>query len=546
MKKICAVSKKEFEIADEELELYQRLGVPPPACAPEERARRRLAWRNERILYSRPCDATGKVIVSIFHKDQPFPVYDQEYWWSDNWDPLDYGRDFDFTRPFFEQFVELFKVTPQCSLRCPQSENSEFTNQCEKNKDCYLVFCCNESRECLYSMWLQGCEDCLDCTYLEASELCYEVLNGKNCYRCTFSQNLQNCSECHFCRDCIGCSNCIGCVNLRNKEYCFMNEKLTPEAYKQKVAELELDRHSKVQAFKVIFQRYSAQFPYKFYNGKNNEGSTGDYIEHTKHANSCFNSRHSEHIAYCRDAWRARNCLDLTETLQQDFCIELEGCYDNNGSGFCAKISQVADLWYCSHCFNSHDLFGCIGLKHHKYCIFNKEYARDEYLKLREKIVAHMQATGEWGEYFPIAASPFAYNESVAYEYFPMTEQAAVDQNLGWRTPKDDLSTKGATYQNPDSIHEVDDAVLKEVFVCEDTQRPYKLQQVELAFYRKLALPLPRLHHDERHRRRMFLRNTRQLRSGHCAVCEKAFQTSFAPDSAATVVCEDCYNETVE
>ena len=134
IQKTCTALGIPFEISEQDQRIYEKLGVSLPTRCPDERARARLAWRNERIFYRRPCDATGKPIVSIFDVGTPFPVYSQEYWWSDSWDPLSYGRDFDFSRGFFEQFVDLFRVVPQCALRCPQSENSEYTNQCEKNK----------------------------------------------------------------------------------------------------------------------------------------------------------------------------------------------------------------------------------------------------------------------------------------------------------------------------------------------------------------------------------------------------------------------------
>jgi hypothetical protein len=41
-----------------------------------------------------------------------------------------------------------------------------------------------------------------------------------------------------------------------------------------------------------------------------------------------------------------------------------------------------------------------------------------------------MQSTGEWGEYFPIEVSPFGYNETVAQEYFPLTEEEV--NSKGW------------------------------------------------------------------------------------------------------------------
>jgi hypothetical protein len=39
------------------------------------------------------------------------------------------------------------------------------------------------------------------------------------------------------------------------------------------------------------------------------------------------------------------------------------------------------------------------------------------------KIIAHMQETGERGEFFHLSLSPFGYNETVAMEYFPTEMQ---------------------------------------------------------------------------------------------------------------------------
>ena len=70
--KTCEVSRKEFPIYKSDLEFYdkispvfdnQKFDIPTPKLCPEERARRRLAWRNERKLYRRNCDATGKPII---------------------------------------------------------------------------------------------------------------------------------------------------------------------------------------------------------------------------------------------------------------------------------------------------------------------------------------------------------------------------------------------------------------------------------------------------------------------------------------------------
>lgn len=71
---------------------------------------------------------------------------------------------------------------------------------------------------------------------------------------------------------------------------------------------------------------------------------------------------------------------------------------------------------------NGENLFGCIGLKKAKNSVLNTSYSVQEYETLCGKVIDHMRSTGEWGEFFPHELSPFGYNETIAQEYFPMTE----------------------------------------------------------------------------------------------------------------------------
>ncbi|HEY5713897.1 MAG TPA: hypothetical protein VIT68_00945 [Candidatus Gracilibacteria bacterium] len=78
--KTCVTSGQIFTVTDQDLAFCDKIGVPPPTLCPEERQRRRLAWRNERQLYKRTCDGTGKSILSNFTDQAPFPIYEKEYW----------------------------------------------------------------------------------------------------------------------------------------------------------------------------------------------------------------------------------------------------------------------------------------------------------------------------------------------------------------------------------------------------------------------------------------------------------------------------------
>jgi hypothetical protein len=166
----CEHCKKEFSFDSEDLNLYARFDVPVPSKCFECRKQRLYAFRNERRLYRRNCDLCGKSTVTIYSKDKPFKVFCPPCFWSDNWDAKDYGQDFDFSRPFFDQFREVQLKTPRMALLTKNSVNSEYTNHCGENKNCYLSFATFGSENVLYSsdIWHRG-QDVMDCSMITDS-----------------------------------------------------------------------------------------------------------------------------------------------------------------------------------------------------------------------------------------------------------------------------------------------------------------------------------------------------------------------------------------
>ena len=103
----CRKSGKEFIVTDQDQQFYKRIDVPLPTLCPEERMKRRVSFRNDKNFYKRDCDLCKKSFVTIYSPDKKYPVYCNDCFWSDKWDPRDFGMEFDFNRPFFEQFKEL-------------------------------------------------------------------------------------------------------------------------------------------------------------------------------------------------------------------------------------------------------------------------------------------------------------------------------------------------------------------------------------------------------------------------------------------------------
>jgi len=225
--KTCKHCFCNFEITDKDLEFYEKVSpifawkkynIPTPTLCPDCRQQRRLSFRNERKLYKRTCDASWRSIVSIYSPDKPCKVYDQEIWWSDKWEPMDYWRDFDFSRWFFEQFDELMKEVPKRALvRWTWCENCEYASWIWWSKSCYLVFETSNATNCCYWRSMNFSENCVDCSNVTECIWCYEIIDCKNCYNCYFSQNTINSKNSYYLYNCKNCDNCFCCSNLDNR-----------------------------------------------------------------------------------------------------------------------------------------------------------------------------------------------------------------------------------------------------------------------------------------------------------------------------------------
>jgi len=557
MKKICQITGKEFEITDEDLRFYEKMGVPTPTLCPEERARKRQVFRSTNHIHKRKCDATGEVIFSNYRADVPFPIYSNKYWWSDKWDPKEYGQDFDFNKPFFEQFQEILHKTP-CPARSMNEatiENSDYCAGANNLKDCYFCFGAGSVEKSLYCQNIVCSYDCVDCFTINHCENCYEVNFSDNCSFCKYLIDCRNCNECSFCADMIGCNNCFMSVGLRNKQYYFENKKLSKEEWETKIAEAQ-----KISLQKIWqkFLEYKKNFPVRFYHGNANEDVTGDYLDNCKNVRECFCCSNLEDSAYCSFLRVGKNYQNQdVDTYGEN----LNNCYQSlslgtnatNILGSFACYIDIYNLCYCYYCLqNCHDLFGCVGMRHTEYCILNKQYTKEEYEELVPKIIEHMKQTGEWGEFFPIELSPFGYNETFAQETYPLTKDEALARGCKWQELNDKLPEVEKVIDDPnmlpENIAEIPEDVLNWAIRCERSQRPFKIQKLELEFYRKNNLPLPHLHPDERHKDRLALKNPQKLYHRTCDKpgCSVEFETTYAPDQPEKVYCEKCYLESLD
>jgi hypothetical protein len=256
------------------------------------------------------------------------------------------------------------------------------------------------------------------------------------------------------------------------------------------------------------------------------------------------------------------------------FGLKGELIYESHGlvNAYCVLFSHLSYddsyITYCDGCHNSQNLFGCVGMKQGSYSILNKKYSEEEYSTLKEKIVFHMKATKEYGEFFPPRLSPFGYNETQAQVYMPLSQNEALATGFQWeeKTPGTFGKETIPPEKIPDAIQDVQDSILKEVLKCMACGKNYNIVQPELDFYRREKVPIPRECPDCRYKRRIASRPPRKLWHRQClcnsptitahgknttahfhgdAACPNEFETSFAPERPEIIYCEQCYNSEI-
>lgn len=554
MKQQCVQCSKTFEITQADQDLHTRLMVPTPTHCPDCRTQRRMVWRNERTLYQRTCDLCHKSIISIYDSSGPYTVYCYDCWYSDKWNGLTYGRPVDFSRPFFEQFKELQLQVPRVYAMALDNENSEYTNGSAYNKNCYLIFVSDHNEDCMYAYGILNCRNSLDNLNVTKSELCYQCVGCTNCYDVQYSVDSSNCSNSIFLLDCKGARNCFMSYGLRTAEYVWKNQQLTKEQYQQKWNELQRGSHRTIERLQLEFENMKKKHTFKYYHGLLNEASSGDYIERCQNSSECYESYELENCKYSIHGNKVKDSSDTYVVVDNsELCYEVVSGIDLYNAKYSYSYWHGREGEYVDSCYHVENVFGCVGLQNQKYCILNQQYSEAEYKTVRDKLIDHMRQTGEYGEFFPPAISPFAYNETAAQDHFPLTQTEAEAQGYRWR-PDNVAVAQYSTYRVPDNVTTVKDDILETFLTCEQCKRAYKLLPQELAFYRQQQIPVPRQCQDCRHRTRLAGRNPRHLWLRQCMCtqtthqhgtqqCAIEFETTYRTENPAIVYCEQCYNQ---
>jgi hypothetical protein len=338
--------------------------------------------------------------------------------------------------------------------------------------------------------------------------------------------------------------------NLRNQRYAFRGEKLSEAEYTERIKNINFSSYEEFRALEEEFKRKKLQAIHKYVEVNKTINSTGDYLLNTKNCHNCFHVIGGEDLFNCWGCETVKDCRDcygFGQPVGSELLYEIQGVGQGYNTYFTNMTYSVTDCQYMSHSHNVKDCFGCSALKALRYCILNKQYTPEEYNTLKNQIIKKMTQDKEYGEFFPPHFSPFGYNETEAFSYFPLTKEEVIKWGGNWRDEVYLTKGKETIKFLPDRITDVLDSIVNDVLACVGCQRNYRIIIPELNYYRRQGLPLPRYCSSCRYLDRLNLCNPRKLYHRQCMrpSCSNEFETTYAPDRPEKIYCEECYRKEI-
>ena len=543
--KICADCKEEFIIDSGDLVLYEKVGLQVPEQCFFCRMKQYFAFWVFGKFRKGVSDLSGENLITVLPNNPRYPVYKSNEWWSDAWDPMAYGQDYDPSRPFFEQLKELQEKVPRPHQTGENNTNCDWCDDAWDSKNCYLSRSFAKCENLNYGYRVIEGKDSFDIVYGFNLQNSYDCLACHNSFNLNFSENCKDCIDSFFLFDCRNCQDCFMCWNLRNKQYCIRNEQYTKENYENELRKIKFDSYKNLSIVKSELENILKEKAVHRENfNLKTSSSVGNYLTN---CDKCVNVFTWENSQNCRNSVRGLNtkdCIDQLGTWNNELSGDNSGVYGGYGikhsSWSNGRYSEYLDI-----CDEVEYCFGCVGLKKKKYCILNKQYSKEEYENLKNQIISGMGK--EYGKFMPFSMGFCDYNLSTAQVYFPKTTKEEILKHGGYWS-EEDLSSKDGvpSLQLPDSISETDPNISSQALICPESHYRFNISTAEYDFHKRKNFALPRFHFDQR-----MLNKSRKLAiikayPYKCFYCQKDTMAYYPPEwGYKKIACEECYKQNI-
>jgi len=109
------------------------------------------------------------------------------------------------------------------------------------------------------------------------------------------------------------------------------------------------------------------------------------YTAHAGSIKNCtlvFNSDFCENLLYASVIVNSKDSMDCYMADGIELCYEMTDAGKNSRCFFGKTIDQCVNVMFSRDCLGCTDCFACCNLRSKKYCIFNKQYTKEDYKKI--------------------------------------------------------------------------------------------------------------------------------------------------------------------
>lgn len=297
---------------------------------------------------------------------------------------------------FLKEFQELLLTQPRYNLKQVQAENCDYADTAVKSKNCYYSFGTFYCEDVYYSRYSRKCTDCCGVTLCVNCERCVECVDCSNCFFVSHSKNCKDCSECNYCEDCYGCKDCFGCVGLYKKRFCLFNEQLSEDEYKKWMAAIDLSEPQQQQLLQMRIEDLRRSVPNLAVHLFRTESCVGDQLSECHNCYECYDAFLLEDCLYTVEANANKDCCDLTVCFETELCYSCVQSPLNYDCNFLVHCDLSESSEFCAYSKRLKNCFGCVYLAEKQFHILNKEYGREDYQLITNRLKRELSEQGKY------------------------------------------------------------------------------------------------------------------------------------------------------
>ncbi len=442
-------------------------------------------YKNNNLISKYPKECLKKIVDNLsFEKNRDSLI---ERWIN-----------FNFDKDFFKNFESLMSnVEFPATINFFWSEKCEYSDQVLASKNVYLSsVVIKECENVFYSFAVKNKSiNVFNSTVI--TDNCENIYSSHwitRWFNIFYSKYLLDCSNTWFSSNLIGCNECILCNDLQNKTYCINNIEYSKDEYSKQKEEFLINRKNEYQKLlNNLNKRWS-----NFWSINCN----WTYIVESENVeNWCYDYR----IKNWRNVFLAAS-INWSENFYDVFTawnLEAKNIYWVMWTGWSENIFNSCNvpnsynIYYSYYLENCSFCLWCIWLKNKSYCILNKEYSKEKWYELADKIFAQMDNDRILWDFFPWDLNPFYFNDTMAYIINDkFTKEEITKDWYMWRDEeiKVDIPEWSEIVNIKDlDIINFDEFILTKV-IKDKSWNYYRIIKPEYDFLKKHNLPLPEIH----------------------------------------------------